>query len=79
MTINNSTSDIQLQPNSIWRDVGIYIIATLTVIVFGVIGELNTVSAVVMLLEYVLLVAIVWYQERSKKPEKEEEEKDPKD
>jgi Ca2+/Na+ antiporter len=61
MTINNSPNDIQLEPNSIWRDVGFYILATLSVIGFAVIGELTPVSACIMLGEYVLLVLLVWW------------------
>lgn len=64
MTIFNSPNDIQLEVNSIWRDVGMYIIATLTVILFGFIGTLTMVSAIVMLAEYVLLVLIVYYQDK---------------
>ncbi len=66
MTIFNATEDIQLEPSAIWRDVGIYIIATLTIIIFGIIGELSTLSALVMLGEYLMLVFIVWWTERSK-------------
>ena len=65
MTIYNSTEDIQLEANSIWRDVGMYIVATLTVIVFGIIGSLTTISAIILLCEYFLLVFIVWYQDRN--------------
>jgi Ca2+/Na+ antiporter len=57
---------------SIWRDVGIYIIATLSVITFGFIGELSSISAGVMLFEYSMLVLIVYVDE--KRHEKEEKE-----
>ena len=62
MTILNSSEDIQLEPSSIWRDVGIYIIATISVLVFGFIGKLDVYSAVIMLCEYLLLVVVVWCQ-----------------
>ena len=74
MTIMNSPGDIQLEPNSIWRDVGFYIVATISVIVFAFIGELTVVSACVMLAEYLCLVILVYWQERGK--EKEEEPKE---
>ena len=66
MTIFNASEDIQLEPSAIWRDVGMYIIATISVIIFGVIGELSSLSAMIMLGEYFLLVFIVWWMERSK-------------
>lgn len=62
-----------MEANSIYRDIGMYIVATLTVIVFGFMGTLTTVSACVMLAEYVLLVLIVWYQDKSKPKEEEED------
>lgn len=49
MTIFNSPEDIQLEPSSIWRDVGFYILATVSVVIFGFIGELTTLSAFIML------------------------------
>ena len=49
---------------SIWRDVGIYIVATVSVIVFGLIGELSSISAGVMLFEYAMLVLIVYVDEK---------------
>ena len=74
MTIFNSSEDIQLEANSIWRDVGIYIIATLTVILFGIIGSLTYISAIILLGEYILLVLIVFYQDRNSTNENEEPE-----
>jgi Ca2+/Na+ antiporter len=64
LTIQSSASDIQLEPMSIWRDVGIYIVATVSVIVFGLIGELTSISAAVMLCEYAMLVLIVYVDEK---------------
>lgn len=72
MTINNSPDDIQLEANSIWRDVGFYILATLSVIFFAFLGELTPVSACFMLGQYVLLVILVWYQSRGDKKDKEQ-------
>lgn len=45
---------------TIKRDIGMYIVATLSVILFGFIGKLSVVSACVMLAEYALLVIIVY-------------------
>jgi Ca2+/Na+ antiporter len=72
LTIFNSTTDIQLEATSIWRDIGMYIVATLSVITFALIGKLTTVSACIMLLEYVALVLIVYFQDRSKNKEEEQ-------
>jgi sodium/potassium/calcium exchanger 6 len=76
MTIFSSPNDIQLEANSIWRDVGFYILSTLVIIVFGVIGELTTMSAITMLACYCLLVVIVYIQEKNKPEEKEEEKEE---
>lgn len=67
MTIRNSKENIQLEPASIWRDVGFYIIATISVIVFAIIGNLSIISAIIMLTEYALLVLVVGLQEFLKK------------
>lgn len=61
MTIMSSPNEIQLEPNSIWRDIGFFILATITVIIFAFIGELTVVSALVMLGEYFILVILVWF------------------
>ena len=64
MTINNSKTDIKVEFNTLWRDVGFYIISTVVIIVFAIIGELTMVSCSIMLGIYVLLVLVVWVQER---------------
>lgn len=66
MTINNSKTDIKVEFNTLWRDVGFYIISTVVIIVFAFIGELTIVSCFIMLGIYVLLVVVVWVQERMK-------------
>jgi hypothetical protein len=40
-----------LAADSIWRDIGMYLLATITIIVFAIIGELTIISAVVMFAE----------------------------
>lgn len=60
MTIMNAKEYIKLEPMTIKRDVGMYILATLSIITFGFMGELSVVSASVMLAEYALLVLIVY-------------------
>jgi sodium/potassium/calcium exchanger 6 len=66
MTINNSAENIQLEPNTIWRDVGFYILSTFVVIGFGFQGELSVYSAISLLLIYVVMVIVVWFQEKDK-------------
>lgn len=57
-------SGVQLEPASIWRDVGFYIISTIIIIIFGAIGNLGIVAAIILLLLYALLVLCVFVQER---------------
>lgn len=64
ITILISPVKIQLTPASIWRDVGLYIVAGLLVVVFGLIGSLSWWSSVLMLLLYFTLVLIVYVQEK---------------
>jgi len=40
----------------IWRDVGLYIIASLTIIIFGAIGTLGLVAAIILLCLYGIFV-----------------------
>lgn len=68
LTITNS-HQVQLEPALVWRDLGCYILATVTVVGFSFIGELSCVSAVVLLSEYALLVVLVLVMERSKASE----------
>ena len=75
ISILNSSGDIQLSSMTIKRDIGIYIIATISMIVFGFIGELSVASACVMLAEYLFLVLVVYCQESGKKKEEEEGKK----
>ncbi len=74
LTIFNSPSEIKLLPSSIWRDIGIYIIATLMTLYFGYVGQLTFTSAIVMLCLYAFLVIVV-YIEELRMPKNEEEGK----
>ena len=49
-TIFLSKEDIQLEPSSIWRDVGLYILATLTIVVFAIVGTLSWISSLILIL-----------------------------
>ena len=59
LTIFNSTYEIQLSKGVIWRDIGIYLVATLFIIFFGIQGKITVKSSICMLLLYVFLVIIV--------------------
>jgi Ca2+/Na+ antiporter len=45
----------------IFRDISFYIVATLCIIVFGIYGEINLVSAIILLSLYVVQVIVVLY------------------
>lgn len=57
-------SGVQLEPASIWRDVGFYIVSTILIIIFGAVGNLGIIAAVVLLILYVLLVLCVFITEK---------------
>jgi Ca2+/Na+ antiporter len=59
ITIKNVGSSVQLEATLFWRDIGFYVIATTGIIVFGLIGKLTYISAILMLLLYVALVLVV--------------------
>jgi len=46
----------------VYRDISFYILATLSIIIFGIHGEINLTSAIVLLTLYVLQVIIVLFQ-----------------
>ena len=50
----------------IFRDISFYIVATLCIIVFGIFGEINLVSAIILLSLYVAQVIVVLYQQYKK-------------
>ena len=51
----------------IYRDIGIYLLATIVTIVFAVIGSITWISSVILLLIYVLLVLVVVVEEKMNK------------
>ena len=75
VSIIKSKGDIKIQSSIIYRDVGIYIIATLSTLVFAIVGKITWISSVFMLLIYVFMVAVVLveeYLERKKNKGNEE-------
>jgi len=68
---------IIVDPMFIYRDIGFYIIATLFVIVCGVMGKITWWTSAIMLAMYVAFVVIVYIQE-SKKEALAEAEKEKK-
>jgi len=69
-TIKNSKVAIQLSKEAIYRDVGLYLVATLFTIFFAILKVLTVLTSFVFLALYVTLVLIVLYQD--KQQEKEE-------
>ena len=67
VTILSSDKSIKLDPTLIWREVGFYILSTLVIIIFAIIGTLNIFSAILMLSLYVTMVLVVFIQDRIKK------------
>jgi len=73
MCILKEGKPIQFDSMIIYRDVGFYIISTVTTIIFAVFGEINVIEAVVLLLLYVALVMVVVIQEKCEKKKAEKE------
>lgn len=67
VTILSSDKNIKLDPTLIWREVGFYILSTLVIIIFAIIGTLDIFSAILMLSLYVTMVLVVFIQDRIKK------------
>jgi solute carrier family 24 (sodium/potassium/calcium exchanger), member 6 len=59
ITILRSKSTIVVEKSTIYRDVGLYIVATLMMFLFAALKSLSLFSAITMLALYILLVAIV--------------------
>lgn len=59
MTILNSTEEIKVPKALIYRDILVYIIASILIICIGIYGELNVMNSTLLLVLYVLLVIIV--------------------
>lgn len=73
VTILVSPVEIQLTAASFWRDIGLYIVAGLMIIAFGIYGELTWWSSILMLLLYLVLVLVVFLQEKLGSKETNEE------
>jgi sodium/potassium/calcium exchanger 6 len=59
----------------IYRDIGCYIIATITVLLCGLMGKITWWTSAIMLLIYCAFVAVVYFQEKSKATREEAEKK----
>ena len=72
---NKDSKFIKFDKWIIYRDVGFYILSTLVIITFAVVGYINTIEAVVLLFIYVALVLFVIIKEKcdKKKADKEAE------
>ena len=71
LTIFDSKEDIQLNKNTVYRDIGFYILSTFNMVVFGIIGELTVITSLILLIQYVILVVIVYYTDSNEENEKD--------
>lgn len=74
LTIRNSPQEIRVDASTFYRDIGMYIVATVTTIVFAWIGELTITTSIIFLLEYAGLVVIVYFQDRAEAQKKKQTE-----
>lgn len=77
-TIKNSKEPIQMEKIAIYRDLGLYIVATLITLLFGYLQVLNVLTSCIFLALYVILVLIVFIHERLEKKEPDAKELLPK-
>ncbi|CAD8189055.1 unnamed protein product [Paramecium octaurelia] len=61
-----SKSQIKMEPVHFWRNVGFQIISIFVIMVFGVIGQISYFSSISLTVLYLILVSLVYYQERDK-------------
>lgn len=61
VTIINSQSYIVMKSYFIWRDILFYIVATIIVIIYGIIGEFSLIDSAFLLVIYIILVIIVLF------------------
>ena len=55
-----------MEPVHFWRNVGFQIISIFVIMVFGVIGQISYFSSISLTVLYLILVSLVYYQERDK-------------
>lgn len=63
-TIDSSSTNIKINKNTIYRDIGMYIIATITTIIFAITEKLTVATSLIFLGLYLTLVLIVYIQDR---------------
>ena len=66
LTIRNSPQEIRVDASTFYRDIGMYIVATVTTIVFAWIGELTITTSIIFLL------VIVYFQDRAEAQKKKQ-------
>ncbi|CAD8144515.1 unnamed protein product [Paramecium octaurelia] len=64
ITIINSQSYIVMKSYFIWRDILFYIVATIIVIIYGIVGGFSLIDSAFLLLIYIILVIIVLFQDK---------------
>lgn len=72
--IFSSVTEIKVSKNVIYRDISFYILATLMTLAFAVYGYLTIATSIIFLSLYVLLVLVVYIQDKFYPDDKEEEQ-----
>lgn len=66
MTIFNSPNQIILGKSMVWRDIGMYIFASLFIVCLAIYGTITPFYSIILLLFYIVLVIIVIIQDKLK-------------
>ena len=64
ITIINSQTYIVMKSYFIWRDILFYILATIIVIIYGILGEFSLIDSSIILIIYNILVIVVIFQDK---------------
>ena len=67
LTIFNSPKDIKINKSLIYRDITIYLFASLMIILIGIYGKLTVFNTTMLLVLYIILVVIVIVQDKLEK------------
>ena len=66
LIVKSSKGPIKLEPTALWRNVGFQVISIFVIMFFGVVGEISVFSAIMLFVLYLLLIALVYVQEKNK-------------
>ena len=66
LIVKSSKGPIKLEPTALWRNVGFQVISIFVIMFFGVVGEISVFSAIMLFVLYLLLIALVYVQEKNR-------------